>query len=144
MAIRILQLFVWLSIAFAATAFAQNGRGALNSPISQPNTNNNNTLPTPAEQDGLYSQGVVVVEDILDPYSINIYPNPASEVLYIEVNTPSQISLRTFLGEVLYQTLGEGRITIDTSTYPNGMYYVVVQNAMALPTSHRIYIIHRY
>lgn len=143
MTIRILQLFVWLSIAFAATAFAQNGRGALNTPISQPNTNNN-TLPTPAEQGGLYSQVVVVVEDILDPYSINIYPNPANEVLYVEVNTPSQISLRTSLGEVLYQTLGEGRVIIDTSTYPNGIYYVVVQNAIALPTPHRVYIIHRY
>lgn len=143
MTIRILQLFVWLSVTFTATAFAQNGRGSLNSPISQPSANNNTPLPTPTVQNELYSQGVVVVEDILDPYGINIYPNPASEVLYVEVNTLSQISLRTSLGEVLYQTSGEGRITIDTSTYPNGMYYVVVQNAIALPTSHRVYIIHK-
>ncbi|MBK9458896.1 MAG: T9SS type A sorting domain-containing protein [Sphingobacteriales bacterium] len=146
MNIRNLLLLAWLSIAFTTAVFAQNGnRPAFNaSPIPYaPNPTSNTPTPTPANQNTLYSQGVVVVEDILDPYGINIYPNPADDILYVEVNTLSQISLRTHLGEVLYQTSGEGRISIDTSIYPNGVYYVVVQNGISLPTSHRVYIIHK-
>ena len=145
MSIRILQLLAWLSIAFTTTTFAQNGRSNINTVFNNPVSvaSTPAPTPTPANQNTLYSQGVVVVEDILDPYGINIYPNPADDILYVEVNTLSQISLRTHLGEVLYQTWGEGRISIDTSIYPNGVYYVVVQNGISLPTTYRLYIIHK-
>lgn len=145
MNVRNLLLLAWLSIAITTTVFAQNGRSNI-STVFNNLVNVASTpapMPSPANEDASYSQGVIVVEDILDPYGVNIYPNPADNTMYVEVNSFSQISLRTHLGEVLYQTSGDGRISIDTSIYPNGVYYVVVQNGISLPTSHRVYIIHK-
>jgi hypothetical protein len=54
---------------------------------------------------------------------LKVYPNPTSEVLYIEGLTKgTRIQLIDILGRVVYSTIGGGMITIPTKQLANGNY----------------------
>lgn len=126
-------------LSSAALMAQSSGRPSANTSTSSFNTTTSTTA-TPTE---LLQQVSVVIEDIVDPYGINVYPNPADNILYVEVNIPAHVHLTTATGEVVLQTSGSGRLSLDTTNQPNGMYFVVVSNGIAAPMSRRAYIIHR-
>jgi len=75
--------------------------------------------------------GVVGIKDpINEQYSIKVYPNPASDVISLEVsgNTPAKmasITLINVLGQVVYTIETKDRsITIPTTGLQNGIYTI--------------------
>lgn len=64
--------------------------------------------------------------------SYNLYPNPAGEILYLEVRKPDEIqwSLLSVSGKVIKHGNPTGhRTPIDTSPLPRGIYFLKVQTA---------------
>lgn len=71
------------------------------------------------------------IENIIDAYEISIYPNPAKEIAYININNIEgeiyysviDIQGRVLFNDRLYSD-GELSETIDISNYAPGMYYI--------------------
>ena len=74
--------------------------------------------------------------------SFKAFPNPANDLLSVEIREPNpgnneQLRVMNHLGQLVHETLinsspGENSIlTINTSEYPVGMYYILVGNEEA-------------
>lgn len=82
--------------------------------------------------------GPMNIEDKESGLSINIYPNPAKEVVLLEVDNPSLMELSAqlfdFRGTIISQPLNkqkvEGSYTheINLSALPAGSYFLLIQN----------------
>jgi hypothetical protein len=76
------------------------------------------------------------IEDVKDELSIKIYPNPAKDILYIEVqdinlfqNPGVGITIINSIGIRIYQSHNiETKQTIDLNKYPKGIYFVTIGN----------------
>jgi hypothetical protein len=56
--------------------------------------------------------------------TINIYPNPTSSTLNIEVNEQTQITIVNVLGEVVKTETIKGLSTIDVTDLTSGIYFI--------------------
>lgn len=68
-------------------------------------------------------------DDILKPeLSVDIYPNPSSDFVYVKSNTSGKyhLTLMDSSGKVLQSIPNAERISI--SSYPKGIYYLLVKN----------------
>ncbi|MDR9398516.1 MAG: T9SS type A sorting domain-containing protein, partial [Salibacter sp.] len=55
-----------------------------------------------------------------------IYPNPASNVLHLEIHNPrSKVMIYTIEGKLMEEIKGDQK-HLDISGYPSGMYFVSV------------------
>ena len=76
------------------------------------------------------------IEDVKDKLSIKIYPNPAKDILYIEVqdinlfqNPGVGITIINSFGIRIYQSHNiETKQTINLNKYPKGFYFVTIGN----------------
>jgi hypothetical protein len=58
----------------------------------------------------------------------NVYPNPASDVLYIETENGAKISVLNVLGVAVKTTILEGSVAqLSTANLPKGTYLVVIE-----------------
>lgn len=75
-------------------------------------------------------------KDQPDPYSLNIYPNPASDILNINITNGMDgiydLTLIDLLGKEVFrsskQIPGTTQTYINIADYPNGVYFVKVSN----------------
>lgn len=73
---------------------------------------------------------------IIDKYSqiqnnINVYPNPASNNLIIEItdyNNQSKLEIFDIVGQTIYSTILEKQKVIDISNLPFGVYFIKVSS----------------
>ena len=71
----------------------------------------------------------VDVEEIKDD-EINIYPNPVTSVVNISLDNLSSISVYNAMGQLVYQQDAESNdVTIDVSSWSDGLYYVNVMTS---------------
>jgi len=76
-----------------------------------------------------------ISEIAINENQINIYPNPASNLLNIEFSNsyfndgkPSQIKIVNVLGESIYKsTISNQQSTINLSQLPKGFYFVIAE-----------------
>ena len=83
---------------------------------------------------GVIYQGVAAVRSLADHASVSIYPNPATDYLYIAVkgNNGSGLSamLTNISGSILRQLTITGNTTILSMVpYPAGMYFLILSDA---------------
>ena len=87
--------------------------------------------------DNINVEGVLgVTENELDAV-ISVYPNPASEQVFVAINSPSfdvfEVKVTTSLGQVLHTTTsdhtgaGTTLLALDVSTYSSGLYFVTIK-----------------
>ena len=82
---------------------------------------------------GLNSTGVQV--DVNYPLILNISPNPCKDILVINFNAKAKVQtpyliISNALGQIIYQsTVSKSNTKINTSEYPNGIYYLTVIDA---------------
>jgi hypothetical protein len=69
------------------------------------------------------------------PY-INIYPNPASEFIYIKSGTTvRQLTIKNSLGLTIYRNNFEGKgVRINLSALQKGMYYLIIETSAGCST----------
>jgi hypothetical protein len=86
-------------------------------------------------EDGVTNQDWIVTVSInnlvenKDINKLNIYPNPASDIVIIENAENSKISIINMLGQVVFsQTLINNNIKLNVSQIPNGTYLIRIEN----------------
>jgi hypothetical protein len=65
-----------------------------------------------------------ITENIKTNKEIQIYPNPASSSIQINVTEPTAISIYSVVGEVVSSFLIESKLTIDLSSFKTGVYFL--------------------
>lgn len=83
---------------------------------------------------GIYNMSATVCaktgnEDAVEQWSaesIDVYPNPAAEMFYIEGQNIGGYALINSIGQVIFdkENIDEERITVDVSGLPNGVYAI--------------------
>jgi hypothetical protein len=87
------------------------------------------------------AQNIGISENQKDENSVRIYPNPAKQTLYIELDKNatffSQIEIVDQLGREIYNNFElkkQNSIAIDISKYPSGLYFVSLKSSDGLLT----------
>lgn len=77
-----------------------------------------------------FCQKILPVEDLLENYSLKMYPNPANDMLTLEWDAGIYVDVEIFdlMGRRMMpmMRLTGGRRYVDTSTFENGMYFIRV------------------
>ncbi|MBO6117746.1 MAG: T9SS type A sorting domain-containing protein, partial [Bacteroidales bacterium] len=74
------------------------------------------------------------IEDVNGNASINIYPNPAKDVITLDIehltlNNADAVVIFNTAGQVVYKSNIQNQISqIDVSSLKNGVYYIKVGN----------------
>ncbi len=75
------------------------------------------------------SSAVLGTSDLNKP-SINVYPNPVNNVLFIETNDASKAEIFAITGtKMTEKTLQKGKNQLDVSSLPKGVYIIKVNNS---------------
>ncbi len=71
---------------------------------------------------------VTSVSNAPTPLAMNIFPNPASDRIYLQCSNPAMITLNNATGQVMYRKVTAGTIkeSIDVSSWPAGIYFAEV------------------
>jgi len=71
------------------------------------------------------------VDDHTLPVGFQVYPNPATDMLFVHYDSDEEIRLRfvSILGEDVRETTITGSSVIDVSTMTRGMYYLEITPA---------------
>lgn len=72
-----------------------------------------------------------VEEDEIEPLTVEVAPNPATEYVTIQTKGTSKTSVKMVdvLGNIVYkETLTSSSKKIDVSTFRNGVYFVIVES----------------
>jgi hypothetical protein len=70
-------------------------------------------------------------QDKKDSADLVVYPNPASNIVYIEYTRPvTGIEVYNILGQVMgeFKTTRSRNYVLDISELPNGMYYIRIRD----------------
>lgn len=68
--------------------------------------------------------------------SVNVYPNPASDVLNVVVGSGNaSVSLSSVTGAVVASAAGTGTVALNTSNVPAGLYVVTVSSGAGVTTA---------
>ena len=75
------------------------------------------------------------VVGISDPFeqAFKLYPNPASDYLHIELQHEARVTIFNTLGKLMYQTRTQEN-TIPVSKFPNGLYFLRVEDGNIIET----------
>ena len=77
-----------------------------------------------------------------DAPQLNLYPNPADNVLRLECEGMTQVVVSNVLGQVAFQQNCEGKVMeINTTDMANGLYLVTIQTKQGV-VSRRVSIVH--
>lgn len=60
--------------------------------------------------------------------AVMVYPNPASDKLFVQTGTEARISIMDITGKTLYSAQLNGGMEISFSAYNSGIYYLVINN----------------
>ena len=91
------------------------------------------------DNDGKFTYSNVVVLKIGEKQSLNVYPNPASDIIHVEitnsnnVNTKNNIQIVDYLGRIVYEnkvttTLGTQTLDVNISHLTKGNYVLMLKN----------------
>jgi hypothetical protein len=74
-------------------------------------------------------------ESVTEKKRSKIYPNPASNVLHLDIHNPqSKVMIYTIEGKLMEETRGDQK-KLDISGYPSGMYFVsIIEPSDAIET----------
>ncbi len=64
--------------------------------------------------------------DAFNSSLINIHPNPAQDVIYIEGDDITKVEIRNLEGKIVQVLEDSKNLTIDISTLPNGLYIAIM------------------
>lgn len=82
---------------------------------------------------GINSTGVQI--SVNYPLILNISPNPCKDILLVNFNVKAKVqtpylTISNALGKIIYQSaVSKSNIQVNTSEYPNGIYYLTVIDA---------------
>jgi hypothetical protein len=82
---------------------------------------------------GINSTGVQI--GVNYPLILNISPNPCKDILLVNFNVKAKVqtpylTISNALGKIIYQSaVSKSNIQVNTSEYPNGIYYLTVIDA---------------
>jgi hypothetical protein len=79
----------------------------------------------------------------IDKPTLNIYPNPANDVLHVEATVTGTVYLINTFGQIVHTaTLGKGITTITTATLPAGNYVLKLESAGTTMPHRMISVVH--
>lgn len=55
---------------------------------------------------------------------LEVFPNPATEVINLTISQPTSISITSATGQIIRELDLDGNATIDVSTFTNGIYFI--------------------
>lgn len=95
----------------------------------------NDPFPTPYPSSGfdLDAVGVINSEYANLNYKtqpFKIWPNPASEILVIDLPSTENVSIFNSVGEDVYSKQINGKIELDITHFEKGLYFVKIQNSV--------------
>ncbi|HKR04324.1 MAG TPA: YCF48-related protein [Bacteroidia bacterium] len=105
-------------------------------PYSFPGTIQSVCIPNP----GIFIAGDLgrIAKATLPPTGINdftfentafgIYPNPVNSVLYLFLKNSEKIIVTNTCGEIILQKNGDGKVELDVSFFPAGIYFIKAGN----------------
>lgn len=78
----------------------------------------------------LYYEATAIFDRGANSSKISLYPNPASEMVYMEdLTAGSKVRFFSLDGRVVHETIVEGaQLTVDVSSFSKGLYLVAVEN----------------
>lgn len=71
-----------------------------------------------------------------------VYPNPANDIVFVKLNTKSDISLHSITGNIVWQKQQAQNERIDVANLPQGVYILNVVDAHGNKTVSKINIMH--
>lgn len=88
----------------------------------------------------VHSCGIKSVRFDKAPYNTEVYPIPASDIIYIKSNNNlanSDLSIFNSLGSLIYnqkvnENYGENMLSINTQTLSNGIYYLLINDGFKI------------
>ncbi|MFN7912949.1 MAG: T9SS type A sorting domain-containing protein [Bacteroidota bacterium] len=92
----------------------------------------------------VYASAVGNKELQIADYKLQIYPNPAKDLLYVEVSHASTpLSVTNALGQlIIEEELVQNKKEIDISKLPNGVYFLKVKNKNGIEINRKFIIEH--
>lgn len=82
--------------------------------------------------DDITIDNILSVENIMNDKQVSVYPNPATDLLYIVNSSNPSVSIYNSLGEIV---ISENKTKIDISALSQGIYFVKVTDANGTFTS---------
>lgn len=111
--------------------------------VSEYTSNVNNCKVANSNISDFIHNGTVGIGEVEENISIRLFPNPASDKLFVETDCDVQeVSLINALGQVVYSNnhITGNQIVIDLDNYASGLYIVNVRNSNGT-TSRRVNVI---
>jgi hypothetical protein len=96
-------------------------------PVFTINVTNSLAGPVISKVEFRDSYGVATIHETKNNVGINIYPNPASEIINLtDIDDITQIAVRTLDGKIIYHqtNLNTNTISLDCSNWPKGIFIV--------------------
>ena len=73
-----------------------------------------------------YSDIINITIQQYDNETVNIYPNPVSDVLNIEISTPTIIQITNVNGQIIKELQVETNSKINMADIPTGVYFLKI------------------
>jgi hypothetical protein len=116
---------------FRCSFYPSNFTGFVNQTLTPfgiiENTNSNTTI---------CAESLGINEGVTNNNSVQIYPNPANQIIHIELdkNKPilSQIEIFDYLGRTMYKNtemIIQNKYAINISEYPRGLYLIILKSS---------------
>jgi hypothetical protein len=80
---------------------------------------------------------IVSVDEINEPPSFSVFPNPSNDVFNVQMNKFKNMQMKVYniSGECIYQQIGKStNLQIDLSSQPNGIYFLQMQTEQGIST----------
>jgi hypothetical protein len=71
---------------------------------------------------------------LIEPLTIKTYPNPAQEVVIIETNKPTKVSLYNSIGDILMKFDVDDYYSLDVSSLSSGVYSIMAASSKGIFT----------
>jgi len=122
---------VFLS-SFHDTSWTDISNGLPNEPISALLVSGSYLYAGTGYHSGVWKRSLSEIMGITELDKLNdidIYPNPATDLLYIEFSPNSEIQILNIEGQIIKNLISaENNTTFDISAFARGMYFVKVKN----------------
>ncbi len=117
---------------------------------SYPNASQQQYWLIKADSNGCYQSvcPTVGLNDVssggVEDWGVRVYPNPAKDLLYVEVShTSTPLSVTNALGQlIIEEELVQNKKEIDISKLPNGVYFLKVKNKNGIEINRKFIIEH--
>lgn len=81
--------------------------------------------------------------DATEDFSFNVSPNPANQIMNLEVNATSNVKMVDVLGNVvLEQTISAGKQSFSVADFKNGVYFIMIESEGIKPTTRKVIVRH--